>query len=261
MKLGELICIGLLLTGVVACASPQVRSPRPFDFDRDIFAYPNQLFWEYDFDEETGTQVGRPRDEPVEFGQRCIVLSRAVRQFHRIAQFDGDAPRVGRDEYQRLIRKVLQSDQRDPYPREYVTIPGYADLRSFSRDYEALLKSETRGAWSSYFQRGNWRMLFPFSPSQQRDTAQDLLDALAAGLLPIVRLVRFPHITINHALLIFAAEESASEVRFEVYDPNDVQAPRTLTFERGSVSFKMPRRKYFAGGAVSVYQAYHGLWF
>ncbi len=161
----------------------------------------------------------------------------------------------------RLIRAVLQTDLRDPFPRERLTIPGYSDLHSFSRAREALLKSETPGSWRSYFQRGNWRMLFAFSPRQQRGTAQDLQAALAHGLLPIVRLVRFPRITINHAALIFAAEQSASEIRFEAYDPNDTEEPLVLVFDRASSSFEMSRNNYFAGGPVSVYQAYHGLWF
>jgi hypothetical protein len=142
-----------------------------------------------------------------------------------------------------------------------VTIPGYADLHDFSSKQELLLKSETPGAWRSYLQRGNWRMLYPFSPRQARATADDLLAVLERNELAIVRLVRFPNITINHAVLIFEAEASPAEIRFHAYDPNHVEAPMTMVFDRATAIFELPPLNYFIGGPVSVYQAYHGFWF
>jgi hypothetical protein len=143
-------------------------------------------------------------------------------------------------------------------PDEKIVIPGHGDLRALSREHEAMLKSETPGSWRSYVQRGNWRMLFAFLDRQQRATSQDLIDSLSLGDLPIVRMIRFPNITINHAVLIYAAEEDVHEIRFTAYDPNYIDGPLHFVFDRGSASFILPPRNYDSGGYVSVYQAYHG---
>jgi len=260
-------CARFWLLGAIAlgCAHPTPSAlpadaavRRGFDLERDVFDHPNQLYWEYEFDEKSGEQVGRPRDEPVEFGQRCMTMARGVRQFHRAARFEPDLPRVSEAEYRALVRRVFATGLREEDPDERIAIPGYADLRSFSREHEQLVKSETPGGWRSYVQRGNWRMFFAFFDFQQRATARELLLEIDREELPIVRVVRFPKITVNHALLLYAAEKTATQIRFFAYDPNHLEGPLELVFDRGSASFVLPRRNYFQGGYVKVYEAYHG---
>jgi hypothetical protein len=111
-------------------------------------------------------------------------------------------------------------------------IPGYRNLHEFSAEHRDLLIRVMAGPWQSYLQRGNWRMIFPFSPGHQRDEAERLLDALAQGWPPVVHVLRYPRTTINHLVLVYAAEETPREIRFHVYDPNDAQV--TLTWDRGS---------------------------
>jgi hypothetical protein len=54
--------LALVLT--VGCASrPRPIAGRPaFDFARDTFAYPNELVWEYSFDDATGKRTTRRRE-------------------------------------------------------------------------------------------------------------------------------------------------------------------------------------------------------
>lgn len=248
----------LVLWLAAACAStPEPPPPRPFDFTRDTFAYSNDLYWDYGPNGETP----RPRDAPVGFGNRCAPMARATRQFYRAARFDPAAPHLDDAGYRALVRRVLDASDRYERPVKPVTIPGYADLRSFSADHEELLKAETGGRTRSFTQRGNWRLLFPFSPGSQRDLAYRALAELAAGRLPIVHLANFPTISLNHTVVVFAAEETPTEIRFRVYDPNHKLAPRALVYHRATTTFVFDRTEFFPGGAVKAWEVYRGLLF
>ena len=64
------------------------KRPRRFDFDRDRFAFANELVWEYQLDAATGKMNFRPHDPKPDYTHRCFVLARAVRQFLYHARFD-----------------------------------------------------------------------------------------------------------------------------------------------------------------------------
>lgn len=239
-----------LFTG--GCASSRERcpaNPRTFHFQTDTFAYPNDLLWEYRF-ATNGEWTAHKRLPEPDYALHCFVVARSAERFFVNARFNPFVPATGPETYRRLIRQALHGDAA-------VTIPGYADLREFSQKQEALLKEECGGAWRSYAQRGNWRMIFPFSRSHQARIAGQLVAELKENRLPIVHLARFPKLTINHAMLLFAGEETEREIRFSAYDPNDCTAPTTLTFDRTNRTFSLPRNRYFGGGQVDVYQVYH----
>src|SRR5258705_348138 len=65
---------------------------RRFEFERDAFAFPNELVWEYHFDEATGATAARRRVPAPDYALRCFVLIRAARQFLYHARFDPPAP-------------------------------------------------------------------------------------------------------------------------------------------------------------------------
>ena len=132
--------------------------------------------------------------------------------------------------YRRLIREVVSRNPRMPcsggrqtaafqkiglagfLPKaatEPIVIPGYANLREFSTAREPLLKAECGGAWHSYVLRSHWRMIFPISRAHQERTAARLLPALRRNFSPIIHLVRFPSLTINHGMILFDAAETA----------------------------------------------------
>lgn len=253
----------LALGAALACASPPPHSPvayaRPFRFATDTFSYVNELVWTYHFDRQ-GRMIHADRETPTEFGQRCALMVRSVRQFLVHARFDPEAPRLDRDAYLRLIERVLARNPRsrrpDPDP---VVVPGYANLRAFSADHEDLFKRAIGGPWRSYVQRGNWRMIYPFLRGQQRETAHELLAEVRRGEPPIVHVVRYPRITINHTVLLFDAEETPEEIRFAFYDPNEAHHPLWLRYDRALRTFDYPRTPYFGGGPVRVYEIYDGL--
>jgi len=248
------------------CATPHIPVPARvesgFDPATDTLAYPNQLIWEYQAGRSVSSRVARSggRDaDPELFAQRCGFMTRSVRQFYHGARFDPSLPRASETQYRELVRRVLSGDPRRESPVEDpVVIPGFANLREFSFRYEELLKRQTPSRWRSYLQRGNWRMIFPFGPEHQRNTAESLLVSLAEGNPPIVHVLDFPRITINHTLLLHGASSTATEVRFFAYDPNQPDQTLVLRYDREQASFFFPRTNYFLGGRVSAYEIYDG---
>jgi hypothetical protein len=251
----RLACLGLVAASVLG-ADPAASMPRLFDFARDTFSFTNDLYWSY----EPGG-AAPPRDGPVQFGQRCVNVARSARQFFHAARFAAGEP-LADAEYRERVRAVLASDPRADAPAASpILFPGFADLRGFSRAHERLLKEELGGSAASYLQRGNWRMILPFTRRDQDGTARAVLDRLAVGGLPIVRVVNFPVIDVNHAVLVFAVEPRAGEVVFLAYDPNDVDHPVELIFDPASARFRLPRTAYFAGGPVNAYEIFTGPFF
>ncbi|MGI9590074.1 MAG: hypothetical protein ACR2P8_01800 [Myxococcota bacterium] len=251
----------LALTWLAACASSSpgadAHSSRPFVFARDTFAYSNDLYWEYGPDGTPSSRGGAPPG----FGNRCALMARGARQFHRSARFDPAGPVLAEAEYRTLVRRVLATDRNAERFAPTVVIPGYADLREFSAAHEDLLKEESGGRLRSYTQRGNWRLLMPFSPRGQRELSRRLVAELASGRLPIVHLANFPGVNINHTVVVFRAEETLREVRFEVYDPNYKVAARGLVYDRESRVFRFDRTEFFPGGSVLAWEVYRGLVF
>jgi hypothetical protein len=253
------------LVALAGCASPGLPAPASPDSGldpvRDGFAYANELYWEYDTVVEFAPAAAAGTADAGEiFGQRCFVMARAARQFFYAARFDPALPRLSADGYRELVGRVLRSDSRaeGPLP-DPVTIPGFSDLRELSAYHEPLLKQQTSGPWRSYVQRGNWRMLFPFTAGQQRRTAASMVEALTRGHPPIVHVMNFPRIDINHALLVYRAEVAAGVVHFDSYDPNQPGRSLTLRFDRERAGFFLPPTPYFPGGPVKVYEIYDGL--
>ena len=249
-----------LLLFTIGCASTGSLTPansRPFDFQRDTFAFRNDLVWEYHVDPRSGKTVTSRREPKPDYTHHCFVVARSVRQFFQHARFDPSQPPVDDQTYRRLIDQVVARSPRTDRPdASRVVIPGFADLRAFSTAKVNLLKAECGSAVQSYLQRGHWRMLLPFSRSQQESMGKRLTDEVRANRPPVVHVVRFPRLSINHALVIFDAAEDAREIRFAAYDPNEPARALTLTFDRSRRTFSFPANDYFAGGRVDVYEVY-----
>jgi hypothetical protein len=234
-----------------------VPASAPFRFPADVFAFANETVWEYHVDETTGRRWWFEREPRPPFSLRCGPMARAVRQFFTNARFDPTAPKLDAPGYERLVQEVMRSDPRRDRA-ERIVIPGYADLRSFSGPYAELIKASMSGAWTSQLQRGNWRMIFPFSRRNQEGVMRQLRESLAAGRPPIVHVLRFPDITMNHMVVVYAVQETPAEVRFLAYDPNDADRPVVLAYDRVARTFSYPRTPYFPGGLVRAYEIYDG---
>jgi hypothetical protein len=234
----------------------QAEGPRPFEFGRDTFAFENETYWEYHFD-EAGKTTFRPRAQKPAYGHRCFVLTRAARQFFYQARFDAAQPAADEADLRRRVRGVVARDPRRPgSPDQQIVIPGFANLREFSAAHGKLLKAECGGAWRSYVLRSHWRMVFPISRAHQAATAASLTEALRRNVPSIVHLVRFPALTINHSMLVFAAAENGTGIDFQAYDPNNVAGPTTLSFRSESNTFHLPRNHYWAGGDLDIIEIY-----
>jgi hypothetical protein len=245
-----------LLVMLCGCAHQPFVGTRPFDFQKDSFSYANELVWDYHFD-ANGKWVHQRHEPEPDYTHHCFVVARSARQFFENATFDATKPVANEKTYRRLIKRVVSVDPSHPLPdSKKIVIPGYANLRDFSAGQERPLKEECGGAWQSYFQRGHWRMVFPFSRKHQARTVEELLADLKQNRPPVVHVVRFPQLTINHSVLLFDATETEKEILFSVYDPNKPDSPKTLTYDRATRTFNFAGNDYWPGGRVDIYEIY-----
>ena len=234
---------------------------RRFEFERDSFAYPNELVWEYQFTNGAGRMTMRPRLPRPAYTHRCFVLTAAARRFQFHAGFDPDQPRLADEAYRQRVRAVLgRSPRRVSPPEQRIRFPGYTGLRQFSAAQERLLKAKCGGAWRSYVLRSHWRMVFSISRAHQQRTAGQLGDTIQRLGSAVVHLVRFPKLTINHGMILFAAEPGAGGWRFGAYDPNDPRRPAELTYHAATRTFELPANAYWPGGALDVIEIYRNWW-
>jgi hypothetical protein len=251
----------LVLTSIFCgCATPKTSTApvaRRFDFQKDTFAYPNELCWIYGYD-ANGKWVSHNRDPKPTYWLRCFVVARSAQQFFLNARFAPELPIADEGTYKHLIKQLISTNPRHASPEaKKIVIPGYPDLKTFSKAHEKALKAECGGQLASYFQRGHWRMVFGFSRKGQECMAQQLINHLNENQSVVVHIVTFPVIKINHALLLFDVKENEKQIAFSAYDPNDPVRPTTLSFDRASRTFQLPANEYFQGGHVDVYEVYH----
>jgi hypothetical protein len=188
---------------------------------------------------------------------RCFVLVRVVKQFHAHAEFDAGSAPWDEAGNRRLIREVVGRSPRRVSPEgKRVRIPGYGNLAEFSRAWPRLFQEESGWAWRSYLQRGHWRMIFPFTGRGQEREEEALVAGFKYHRAPVVHVVDFPGLKVNHALLLVGVEEDADRIRFAAYDPNTPGIPVALRFARSTRRFNMDSTPYFVGGPVSVYEVY-----
>jgi hypothetical protein len=235
-----------------------VVAARRFVFERDTFAFPNELVWAYEFDLATGKATPYRRDPPPTYAHHCFGLARSVRQFLYHAQFDPAGPALEDGAYHQLVRRVVARNPRKPgAPSRQIVFPGYDCLRVFSKAREQVLKAACGGAWQSYFLRSHWRMVLPVFRWQEAWVAPRLAKAVREGRVPIVHLVRFPQLTINHGMVLYDVDEVETGLRFTAYDPNTPDRPSALHYDAMKRTFFLAANCYWAGGRVDVFQIYH----
>jgi len=117
-----------LLALIVGCASPHhldTGSNKPFHFETDTFAFPNELTWTYEYDAK-GKWTTHTRKPKPDYSQHCFVMARATRQFYLNARFEASQPVADQATYRRLIQKVVSSNPRKGRSdAEKIVIPGY----------------------------------------------------------------------------------------------------------------------------------------
>jgi len=242
-----LLAVGLLH----ACATtrPPQGEPAPlahFDPSRDVFAFPNLVRAE-----RPGLNDG--------FANYCLILVRGASQFFRFARFDASAPPLTPADYTRLTREVLAIRPWDPpRPAETrVTIPGYPDLRTFSRDQEQAVKAGLGSNILSMLDVRLWRVTVAFSGAHQTRLAREIQDEVDAGRPVVVMITTYPHDDLlNHAVLVYDYRQETGVLEFRVYDPNDPGTPGALFFDRTAQHFAVPPLTYSPAGPMRAFRLY-----
>ena len=232
-----------------------------FEFARHTFAFENETVWEYLFDSKTGKTEFRKRVPRPPYSLRCFVLTRASRQFFYHVCFNPEAALADDETYRRLITQVMARNPRERCESAArIVIPGMGNLHEFSVAKEELLKATCGGAWQSYVVRSHWRMVFPISRAHQAGTAESLVASLRDNRPPIIHLVKFPALTVNHSMVLYSVERTDAGFAFQAYDPNNPLEPVPLNYDRETRQFILPPTRYWAGGHLNIIEIYRG-WF
>ena len=248
-----LIGVCLWLSDVTA------KGERGFDFKRDTFGFDNETALEY----HNGHASPRPPGEPPKrFTQHCFVMSRTVEQFRKFVRFEPALAPLSDKQLAERIRKIARMPAWKPAlaVKDKIVMPGYADLRSLSRNRAEIVQQNIGLGWPTYFRPGNWRILLPHGPAQQAKTHREMDRTLSApeGFF-VAYLTNFPRsLNINHGVLVYARKNKnpADGCCYTVYDPNHHDAPRTLEWSERDGCFRYQRDTDFVGGKVIVWQVY-----
>jgi hypothetical protein len=197
-----------------------------FSFETDTFAFPNQIRARHTGDGEL-------------YANYCFVLARALRQFHIAARFEPAAPRLASDDYVPRIREIATYPPwRNPAPPDArVVIPGYRNLREFSRAEERALKQGLTGRFWTLVHWTNWRVAHRFTGEHQENVAREIVAELAVGRLVQLLVTNYPKPELNHTVVAFAFRDTGDAIDLSVWDPNDPASPGVVTFERGARRF------------------------
>lgn len=90
----------------------------------------------------------------------------------------------------------------------------------------------------------------------QQRTAGRLLEEVEEGSAPIIHLLRFPSLAINHGMVVFDGTRTADGIEFHAYDPNDPERPARLTYDRERRTFTLPSNRYWRGGDLNVFEIF-----
>jgi hypothetical protein len=115
-RLGPGLVLLLWAAGCATCPPPTIAG-RPFLFEHDTFAFPNELTWTYAFTAD-GRWTGSPRKPRPEFTQHCFVVARAAKQFHLHARFEPELPPLDAAGYEDRVRRVLRTNPRQASPAD-----------------------------------------------------------------------------------------------------------------------------------------------
>jgi hypothetical protein len=249
------LTVGVAVLLLSACASVtpapnEVRGVRGsavgFTFTTDTFAFPNEI------------RARHPERDDL-YANYCFVLARGVRQFHRFARFDASAPRLSHAAYVERVRAVAAHApwQPAPPPDDRIVIPGYANLRAFSRAEEAAVKEGLGGRFWTMVHWTNWRVTFPITRGHQAGVAREIMDQLQQGELVQLLVTNWPKPELNHSVVAFAFRPGAGGVDFLVWDPNDPAKPGIMTFDVAASRFRATRIYDTEPGVIRAFRMYY----
>jgi hypothetical protein len=231
-----------------APAAPTGASTGPpaFRFTDDTFAFKNDI-------------RERDPDKPDLYANYCFVLARGMRQFFQHARFEPAAPRLSAVEYVERVRAVTARAPWEPAlpAAERVVIPGYENLREFSRDEEVAVKEGLGGRFWTWVHWTNWRVTFPITKGHQAGVAEEIAREIDQGRLVQLLVTNWPTPELNHTVVAYLATDRADRVDFSVWDPNEPAAPGTVTFDRIAQRFWATDVYATRPGPIRVFRMYH----
>jgi hypothetical protein len=250
----------LFSTASFAYDRPAAPAPRPFQFDTDTFAFANETVWNYvngSVQSDSSHTAAKKRD----YTRRCFVVTRAAVQFWKFARFDPKAKPLTRDQLADRIRDVTgRSVWLPPLPADQrIVFPGYASLRDISAADPTIFQENIGLGWPVYFRAGNATIAMPLDDDTEAQLNDEIREDLKLNYPTIVWLYRFPSLSINHVLVIFAVHKSHGHFLYDVYDPNYAQGPKTLDYDPATRTFSYQPTFYFKGGTVDVRAVYRGV--
>ncbi len=249
------IAVGIALLAT-ACASvePAPSVPRPerrasvpgFSFSTDTFTFPNEI-------------RARNPDRGDLYANYCFVLARGLRQFFAFARFDPRAPRLSSEAYAERVREVAAHAPWEPVSPadDRVVIPGYANLREFSRAEEAAVKAGLGGRFWTLVHWTNWRVTFPVTRGHQAEVAREVMDELDAGRLVQLLVTNWPKPELNHTVVAYAYRLAPPGVEFVVWDSNDPGEPGLMTFDSEESRFRATRLYDTEPGLIRAFRMYY----
>ncbi len=183
---------------------------------------------------------------------RAHVTALVTRQFFLQAQFAPTQPPPDAATRLALVREVLRRELTGQGAGGApVVIPGYANLREFSRLQGHVVRAESAIVWPHAHQASLFAKAFARAGSQSQALAQ-LLPELAANRPVVVRLYRQHALRYARSLLVFGVEDGQDSVRFAAHDPLRPGQPVQLTYDRGTRSFTLSDADSASGSAVGV---------
>jgi hypothetical protein len=251
LVLGALLAVAACATGhpALPVASTTPTAVPGFAFATDTFAFPNDI------------RAHHPDADDL-YANYCFVMARSLRQFFAFARFEPAAPRLERRAYAERVRQVVARAPWEPPSRadDRVVIPGYADLRDFSRGEEAAVKAGLGPRFWTWVHWTNWRVVFPVSADHQAGVAREIMDEVAGGRLVQLLVTNWPKPELNHTVVAYEFREEPGAIAFSVWDPNDPAAPGRLTFDRARRHFVATRIYATEPGIIRVFRMYYSPW-
>ena len=221
-----LVATLLVATGCASVAPLETAIREPlaapvFHFGEDTFAFPNEV-----------RSLNPERDDL--YANYCFVMTRGVVQFLKFARFDPSRAKLPSEAYLELVRQVAS---RSPWeevlpPEQRVVIPGYGNLREFSRGEEAAVKAGLGSRFWTLLHWTNWRVIFAVGGWHQERVAAEVLTELRAGRPVQLLVTNWPTPELNHGVVAYGYRITDGAVEFSVYDPNEPARPGVISFQR-----------------------------
>ena len=224
-----------------------VRTPA-FSFEQDTFAFPNLI-------------GARHPNEPDIYAHYCFVLARGVRQFAQFARFDPALPKLDRAGYVERVKHIVARPARDAALSldDRIVIPGYTNLREFSRDEESAVKEGLGGRFWTWVHWTNWRVMLPVDGEHQEGVAHQILAELRAGRLVQLLVTNWPKPELNHTVIAYESRPTADGVEFLVWDPNNPDGPGIMSWDSGARRFWATDLYDTEPGPIRAFRMYYSL--